>query len=260
MNTNSNTYTVIYSTVLVVVVAAILAFVSTVLSPKQKENERVETMSNILAAANLGGDADNAANKSAYIKNLYAEHITSAIIVNTAGEQIGTMPTGVEDAEFTVDLKAQYDIMKKIEAAQDGGEADKAKLQLPIYICDNSMYIIPCYGAGLWGPIWGYIAISNDINTLSGANFAHKSETPGLGAEIATPKFASQFVGKQIYKDGVLVGISIMKGGADPEATNEVDAISGGTITSHALESTIKMWLKYYEPYLNTKSAETAAK
>lgn len=255
MNTNSNTYTVIYSTVLVIVVAAILAFVSTSLAPKQKENERVQTMTDILKAANLGEDADSQPDKAAYIKQLYSSRITSAIIVDCNGNKAGEMPTGIEDADFTVNLKSQYDIMKKIEASADGAQALRESLRLPVYICDSSMYILPCYGAGLWGPIWGYIAIRSDINTLEGANFAHKSETPGLGAEIATPKFAGQFSGRQIYQDGKLVGIAIVKGGADPESVNEVDAISGGTITSQALSKTIAMWLSYYEPFLNARKA-----
>lgn len=260
MNTNSNTYTVIYATVLVVVVAAILAFVSTALSGKQKDNERVQTMTDILNSAKLAGDAENQEDKAGYIKSLYEKEITSAIVINSEGVQTSTMPTGFEDAKFTVDLKAQYDIMKKIEAGAPDSEALKAKLQLPVYICGDKAYIIPCYGAGLWGPIWGYIAISSDINTLVGANFGHKGETPGLGAEIATPKFSEQFVGKKLYKDDALVGIAIVKGGADPDSANEVDAISGGTITSQALEKTIRMWIKYYEPYLNAQKAETTIK
>ena len=91
--------------------------------------------------------------------------------------------------------------------------------------------VIPVTGMGLWGPVWGYIALEKDMDTVAGIIMAHKGETPGLGAEIATPKYQAQFVGKKIFKGDEFVSVKLRKGGAqDPE--HEVDAISGGTKTS----------------------------
>ena len=108
-------------------------------------------------------------------------------------------------------------------------------------------------GRGLWGPIWGYISLNDDFNTVFGASFAHKSETPGLGAEIASAEFQEQFKGKKIFKDKTFVSISVVKGGAKPSDPYEVDAVSGGTITSQGLENMIKDCLEGYQAFLKNQ-------
>ncbi|MDD2594951.1 MAG: NADH:ubiquinone reductase (Na(+)-transporting) subunit C [Bacteroidales bacterium] len=251
MNTNSNTYTIIYSTILVVVVAGVLALVSSLLKPRQQDNIALEKMQTILRAANLGADANEQADKTAYIKDLYQQHITNSYILNYKGEVI-------DGEAFNVDLKAQANIIKKIDAAKDeaSAEALKASLKLPVFVCttDNqTLNIFPCYGAGLWGAIWGYISVEDDFATIHGAIFDHESETPGLGAEIAHEKFYGKFAGKRLEKDGAFKSIAIVKGGGQADNVNGVDAISGATITCKALETTIDSWFKEYLPYFNIK-------
>jgi Na+-transporting NADH:ubiquinone oxidoreductase subunit C len=127
--------------------------------------------------------------------------------------------------------------------------------QLPVFICEkegNTYYIVPLRGKGLWGPIWGYISFENDLNTVYGAVFDHKSETPGLGAEIKESWFQENFRGKKIFKDGEFESIEVAKGGADDTDQYAVDAISGGTITSKGLESMIHDCLKSYSTYFET--------
>lgn len=248
MNTNGNTYTVIYSAVLVILVAAILAYVSLALQPRQNDNIRVETMSKILTAAGLynAEEAEAAADINKFTIALYNDNLQAAIYVNGNGEKTGDM----KEVAGTSELKAQYDIMKKIGDGTD--ESLKAGLRLPVYIFNvngQTIRVVPCYGAGLWGPIWGYLAFTEDMNTLDGAVFDHKGETPGLGAEIALPKFYDQFGGKQILdENGDFVSVSVVKGGAKGDI-HGVDAISGGTITSKALETTMRTWLSFYRPY-----------
>ena len=101
-------------------------------------------------------------------------------------------------------------------------------------------YILEVRGAGLWGPIWGYVSINSDGNTLYGAVYSHKGETPGLGAEIEGEIFQSQFPGKQIFENGVLKGISVVKGSADPANTHEVDGISEEPLPAKVLK---RCWL-----------------
>lgn len=254
MNTNSNTYTVIYSTVLVVLVAAILAFTALVLKDKQDENVKVETISKILTAAGLYNAEEAAAQGNAYAIKTYEENIISAIIINQKGEQIGQMNTQGNNIEFKVNLATQANLMK---------QGLLQEVELPVYIFKSSgriLHVVPCYGAGLWGPIWGYIALEEDMNTIAGAIFDHKGETPGLGAEIASPKFYGQFVGKQIYEGNDMVSIAIMKGGAPEGSLHGVDAISGGTITSQALDKTIKTWLDCYQPYFESVKQQVEEK
>ena len=158
------------------------------------------------------------------------------------------------NGDVTEDSTAFY-IDLKTEIAKSSNE-----MNLPLFECtkkgknniDTLLYIIPVLGKGLWGPIWGYIALEEDLNTIYGASFAHKAETPGLGSEIDQKWFQAPFVGKTIFdKSGKLVSIIIEKGGAKPGDNHAVDAISGGTITSKALEETIKDCLTNYETYFN---------
>lgn len=259
MNTNSNTYTVIYSIVLVVVVAAILAFTSQALKDKQNENVKLETITKVISAATQA-DPDYVIAEDADILEEYQNLISDAIFVDANGEKAGQMNIGKEDKKAievasTSDLKKQNDIIKKIEA----GNADAAsELKLPVYVFNikgQKVTVIPCYGAGLWGPVWGYLAFAEDGRTFDGAIFDHKSETPGLGAKITETPFYSQFKGRSITDEGYF---GVIKGGAK-DTEHEVDAISGASITSGAVGTTVRTWVKYYLPYLNKLAAESAA-
>lgn len=248
MNTNSNTYTVIYATVLVVLVAAILAFVSTTLKDKQQRNIDLETKQSILTSVNLATKADEAKDKAAYIEKEYSKYITDSYVVDEQGNKVAG------DA-FKISRKEQYDRMRLAEGKN---------LRLPVFVCtlDNGekIEIFSVYGAGLWGPIWGYVSVKSDYSTVYGANFGHKGETPGLGAEIATPWFQKQFQGKELFDNGTFCSITVKKGGATPGNKHEVDAISGGTITSRSLDTTIRNWFDYYMPYIQKQLAAAAAK
>lgn len=245
MNTNSNSYTIIYSTILVVLVAVVLSFVALTLKDRQQKNVDTETRQSILMSVNQAGEADKADNKNQYIENEYNKYITDSYLVNAEGEK-------VEGDAFSLSLKSQYDIMKQTNP-------DVTKLTLPVFVCTTDegkrVEIFPLYGAGLWGPIWGYISLQDDFNTVHGATFLHKGETPGLGAEIATAHFSQQFIGKTIFDENVFKSIAVVKGGAPEGDMHGVDAISGGTITSNAVQRTIAQWLEYYLPYIEKQKA-----
>ncbi len=260
MNTNGNAYTVIYSAVLVILVAAILAFVAMTLQPMQNENVKIETITKVLSAAaqadesvTIGEDTD--------VMSMYAENIIDAFLVDGNGAKVKELNTGKEDRKkievpSTSDLKKQNDIIKKIEE----GNKDLLKdLNLPVFVFNikgQKVTVLPCYGAGLWGPIWGYIAVAEDGKTLDGAIFDHKGETPGLGAKIAEKPFYSLFKGKTFGSGDVM--FTVAKAGTHDTA-HGVDAISGATITSQALGKSINLWARYYEPYLASAAKAAAA-
>lgn len=131
----------------------------------------------------------------------------------------------------------------------------EAERRLPVYVYEQGgqqFYILSVRGNGLWDEIWGSVALKNDLNTIAGATFDHKGETPGLGAEIKdNPAFSEQFEGKEIYEDdGDYVSIKVRKGGArDPD--HEVDGISGATVTADGVSEMLYRGLKYYQPYLD---------
>ena len=261
MNTNGNTYTVIYSTVLVILVAAILAFVAMSLQDKQNENIKIETITKVLSAAAQSDEALTI-DETTDVLAMYAEKITDAFNVDGLGnvkEHLNTGKENVRDIKVpsTADLKKQNDILKKIADAKD--EASKAalleSLDLPVFVFDingKAVTVVPCYGAGLWGPIWGYIALAEDGKTIVGAIFDHKGETPGLGAKIAEAPFYTSFQGKAFGTGEKVFAVEKGKHEDDPTC---VDAISGATITSQALGKGINLWATYYQPYLMTMQA-----
>ena len=235
MNTNSNTYTVIYSIILVVVVAAVLAFAAMFLKPTQDANVKKDTIGQILTAATFA-DVEEAA-----ILDTYKAEIESAILVNLEGEKVGEL--NIEDCEVygTSQLKMQIAAEQK---------------SLPVYIFKNGYTVVPCYGAGLWGPIWGYVGLEKDLKTIKAVRFGHKGETPGLGAKIADePWFAESFVGKTIG-DGELLFEVCKPANTQVDANNHIDAISGATITSQALGFTLNQWFGFYKNYFAKNAAQ----
>jgi len=262
MNTNGNTYTVIYSTVLVILVAAILAFVAMSLQDKQNENVKIETITKVLTAA-AQSDENVSIDETTDVLGMYTDNIVDAFYVDGNGEVTGHMNMGKENVKdiqvpSTSDLKKQNDILKKISGSKDStGQAELLKsLNLPVFVFDingKEVTVIPCYGAGLWGPIWGYVALASDGRTIEGAIFDHKGETPGLGAKIAEAPFYTSFRGKAFGSGDVVFAVEKGKHEGEPEC---VDAISGATITSQALGKGINLWAKHYQPYLNKAAAE----
>jgi Na+-transporting NADH:ubiquinone oxidoreductase subunit C len=125
--------------------------------------------------------------------------------------------------------------------------------EFPIFKAANGSVVIPVYGAGLWGPIWGYIALEANMNTVKGIVMDHSGETPGLGAEITTDKVQSSFVGKTIFEGTEFVSVSMKKGGATNN--HEVDAISGGTKTCDGVNAMLRTCVEGYLPYINANKS-----
>lgn len=233
INKQSNVYTIVYITVLVVVVGAALAFTAMSLKEKQQDNARVDKMGQILQAVRLTYPADE-------VIDAFQDFITDQYVVNSAGEKVA----GVE--AFNVDVAA--------EAKKPADER-----LLPVYVCTlpdaGTKYILPLAGMGLWGPIWGYVSFDADGSTIYGAFFDHQGETPGLGAEIAKPAFSDQFRGLSVEKNGQFVPVTVVKKGQKPEGDMDyVDGISGGTITSLGVASMLDGCLTPYKAYLESLS------
>lgn len=229
MKSFSNTYIFVFSTIMVVVVAAILSFAAMTLQPFQKKNVEINKKQNILTSVNIESTAKNAV-------EIFDQYILESYVVDYKGE----IKENVD--AFEVDMKKE--MAKPLE-----------ERNLPVFISeiedDGKQYIFPLYGKGLWGPVWGYISLSSNLSTVYGANFSHQGETPGLGAEITTKEFQDQFIGKEIFNEkGDFVSVNVKKGGtADRGSKYEVDGISGGTITSEGVDAMINDCLKSYLPY-----------
>jgi Na+-transporting NADH:ubiquinone oxidoreductase subunit C len=235
MKTESNSYTFIYITVIVLVVATGLAIVATSLKAPQDKNVEIEKKQNILTSLRIVSDRTNA-------EKIYKQVITDSYTLNDKGEKV----SGVDP--FGINLRNEM-------------KMDPSKRKLPAFEAkrgDSTFLVIPVYGKGLWGPIWGYVSFLREekvqkgqphYNKIYGVMFDHKGETPGLGAEINQPFFMNQFQGKKIFNKDKFVSVKVVKGGADPSSEYQVDAISGGTITSKGLEAMMSTSLLPYQTY-----------
>ncbi|MBR5660537.1 MAG: NADH:ubiquinone reductase (Na(+)-transporting) subunit C [Bacteroidales bacterium] len=249
MNTNSNTYTVIYTTIIVTLVAAILAFVSQGLKAKQEANEKADTISQMMTAAKFATKAELQKMGNTAVLAKYAEEIENAFTVGTDGKKIADL-----------DLDKVYspkELKKQNYKIKDGSDAE-----IPVFIFKNGVTVVPVYGAGLWGPVWGYIAFEPNSNAIKGAYFDHESETAGLGAKIKDdPEFQAEFNGEKADFSNTNV-FDIVKGGApkNPDGTsvidNKIDAITGATMTSNGLDAAIDTWLGAYAAYFGVTTAK----
>lgn len=234
MNTDKNSYTIIYATIMVVVAAVLLAGASVLLKEKQLENERIDKMEQILRSIGIQTE-DNAK-----VAGLYAQNIKQAIIIDA---------DGAEKEVFSGDQLATPEDKVFNNNLSEG--------EYPLYqaeISGQQAYIIPLNGAGLWGPIWGYIAIdANDCSSVLGIDLGNASETPGLGAEMSAQFFQERFRGKQLFEGDEYKGISIVKPNTVQPSAYTVDGLTGGTITSNGVHDMLDKSIRPYRIYLQNK-------
>lgn len=228
MKTENSTYTIIYAAVMVLLVALGLSFTHQALSDKQTKNVQIDKMQQILRSLKLEVPTNEAEAK-------YSNLITDAYLINietgTKKESsAGTQPT---DSAFMVNV-ANGEGFPVYEAELDG----------------SKKYILPMNGKGLWGPIWGYLAVDSDGSTVYGVDFGHDSETPGLGAEITHDFFRNQFEGKHLFKNGEFKSIAVVKKGKTLSDKDYVDGISGGTITSKGVDEMLYRSVGDYKKFL----------
>ena len=222
MNTNSNSYTIIYASVMVIIVAFLLAFVSSSLKSTQDKNVQLDTKKQILAALNIKNVEDADAEYQKYVKGDMLMNADGSLAENTG------------EFSLSYEKEAKENNRLHVFVAEINGE---------------TKYVIPVYGVGLWGAVWGYVALNADKDTVYGVYFSHASETPGLGAEIATVAFQNEFSGKKVLKDGQ-IALAVEKNGKVTDPAYQVDGISGGTITSKGVDDMLKACLSQYDKFL----------
>lgn len=225
MKTNSNSYTIIYAAVMVVIVAFMLAFVSSSLRDRQNRNVEFDTKKQILSALNVRNVED--------VENTYKKYVKQDMLMQADGTLTENQDGFSTAYEKEVKTNKRFHVFV---AEKDG----------------DTKYVFPVYGTGLWGAIWGYVALNSDKNTVYGVYFSHASETPGLGAEIATEHFQALFSGKKTVDNGQIV-LGVVKNGKVENPECQVDGISGGTITSDGVNLMLKNCLSNYKNFLTKK-------
>ena len=241
--TDSNSYTMIFAVIMVLLVGSVLAFFASSLKPNIDENKRIEKQQNILYAMGVNENDESSANfvSTDIAGDEFVKYIKKQIIIQ--GDKI------TEDNEaYLIDVKKQ----------QANAKAGKER-KLPLFVGEKdgqTFYVAPIRGKGLWDAIWGYVAMDQDM-IVQGAYFDHKGETPGLGANIKQRFFMDDFSGEHLMSDaGDFKGITVAKGNNDPKNDDktdyEVDAIAGATITGDGDSAMIKSDLKLYVPYFKS--------
>lgn len=246
LNTDKNSYTIIFAIVMVVVVGSVLAFTSSTLASKIASNKKTEKQQNILFAMGVTDPSDpNAFVSTDKAQELFDKYIGKNQFIVQAGEAKQTQEA------FAVNIKSEGDKVKK----------DPSYLRkMPLFVGTKQgkkYYILPMRGNGLWDAIWGYVSLDANFQKVEGAIFDHKGETPGLGANIKESFFRDDFTGESIVDTkGQYKGITVRKGNGDPNNVrkddNAVDALAGATITSNGVTAMVKSGIKMYMPYFNT--------
>ena len=225
----SNLYIFCFSSVLVLLAAAILSVASIALKEKQNKNIEIERQQNILAALGVESTTSDVLTK-------FPQYIKQSLVIKADGSVVGGKTAD------KIDLKKE-------------NKKPVHERELPVYIAEKNgarFEVIPVWGNGMWGAIWGNVALENDMNTVHGVNFDHAGETPGLGSQIATPTFMKQFQNKKLFdRSNRFVSISVEKQGTYTRNEHTVDAISGGTVTSRMLETMLRNSLEPYQTYLS---------
>lgn len=233
--TDSNSYTIIFSVIMVVVVGSLLAFFANFTKDLRVKNDQVKAQIDILSAIGVAADRSNAT-------EMFTQYIKEQKVI--AGTEVSD-----DEKAYLIDVKKEMDAAKK-------GKTQR----LPLFVAEKDgkiLYIMPVRGNGLWDAIWGYIALNDDLKTINGVYFDHKAETPGLGANITESFFTEDFKGEHLYDvSGNFKGIEISKSNGDPnnedKTDNQVDAISGATITGNGVGAMINSGIRAYLPYFET--------
>jgi|SRR5699024_4449372 len=245
LDTNKNSYTVIFAIVMVIVVGAALAGVSNGLKPLVEANQRAEKQQNILYTIGVNenqGDSDVRFISPDIVEDKFKELIKAQYYLQ-GGEL-------VEDNEaYLISLPQEENKAKKDKNYEP---------KLPLIVAEKDgedVYIMPLLGSGLWDAIWGFIAIDKDM-VIQGVYFGHEGETPGLGGEISQRYFMDPFAGEHLLdENGNFKGVEVAKGNNDPtnarKEDHKVDALAGSTITGNGVTGMIKK-LRAYVPYFKT--------
>lgn len=240
MHKDSNKATFLFASTMVIVIAILLSVAAIILGPYQARNTKIEKMENILSSIGIKSTSEDT-------EKMFSQYITEQVVLNSKGE-----PVNGGTAAFDIDLKKELDKVKT-------GNQDKELF--PLFVCQKekkSFYIIPVRGKGLWGPIWGFIALEEDMNTVYGVSFGHKSETPGLGAEIEAEKFQEKFIGKKIFDEkGNFVSVKVTKGSSGSTNIHGVDGVSGATVTSDGVSEMFQRTLSNYIAYFKKKKLKS---
>jgi len=242
----SNTYVIIFSAILTIVLGGLLSLANQGLKPRQQRSVELDTKKKI-----LGSVTDLEGRKGAEVFDLYGQSIES-VVVNINGEVVETSDEGesisAEDVNIAKNFKkSPEERLYPVFVYHQPGDKDAVEA-----------YIMPIYGKGLWGPIYGFVALDTDMNTIKGISLDHDKETPGLGARITSPEVQERYIGKKIFNDqGEVVAVEMLKSESNPQEVldeHHIDGMSGATITAKGVNEMLESYMTYYKSFIEKSS------
>lgn len=245
----SNTYIIVFSAVLTIILGGLLSLANQGLKPMQQKSIELDTKKKILGAV-----TDLQDKKGDEILELYNSSIESIVVDINGGL--------IEKNEKGGDIVAEnVNIAKNFKKNPEERMYPVFKFHKPGDKDAIEAYIFPVYGKGLWGPIWGFIALETDLSTIKGTSFDHKTETPGLGARITSTEIRERYNGKKVFDDSnSLISISMLKGENNASSAlddHHIDGLSGATLTANGVNDMLENYFKYYESYINKSKSAT---
>lgn len=228
MDNNSVKKTLIVASVLCIFFSVLVSVAAVGLKPLQEKNRELDVKKNILKAAGVDVEGEDA------IENAFSQ-VTTLYIELPSGEIKDIKPSDKNLLKEAV----------SIDPTKDVGHLNIRAKYIPVYLLKEDgllkTMVLPVVSKGLWSTMYAFIALDKDLNTIKGLEYYIQGETPGLGAEVTNPKWKSQWDGKKLYK-GPEVALEITKAGMAKDKLHDVDGISGATITSHGVGNSLKYW------------------
>ncbi len=258
MSNDSITKTFIVATLLCAVCAVLVAGSAVSLRPMQEANKVLDVKKNLLMAAGLV--KGNPTEKE--IEAAFSNIETKVINIETGEEVLDIDPESYDQRAASKDPKMSVSIPSGQDIAKIKSRAKYGKIYFYKPQGNVEMIILPIHGKGLWSTLWGFMALSSDVNTIKGIGFYQHGETPGLGGEVDNPRWKAQWAGKKIYGEDGSPVIDIVKGSAPKDAEHKIDGLSGATITSVGVENLVNYWFSDngYKKYLNSfKQSQTGS-
>lgn len=251
-NTEGTRYTFVFATIVAAACALLIAVSAVGLAARQEANALLYRQKNVLLAAGLAQPDEDLSRQE--ILERFDERVRVRLVDLKSGELV---PEGKQDARTYDQRKARND-----PAQSRPAPPNPAVSRLPIYgtayILEKAgkidQVVLPIEGKGMWGTLYGFIAIDRDGNTVRGLTFYDQKETPGLGGEIGNPRWQALWLGRKLYDANWEPALTVIKGNAGPpdQDPNRVDGLSGATITSGGVSRLIKFWMSQdgWAPFL----------
>ena len=240
---------------LCIVCSVIVSTAAVILKPQQQANQELDRKRNILAAAGM-------LQEGASVDEQFAQIDTRVVDLRT-----GRFSTDVDETSYNQRAAAKDGaISDALPSDNDPAKIIRREHYALVYLAstadgDIDKIILPVHGYGLWGQLYGFIALESDANTVAGLGFYEHKETPGLGGEVDNPRWKSLWPGKQVYNNGE-VALRVLKGTVDPQAADasyQVDGLAGATLTTRGVSNLVQYWLgeNGFEPFLqNLKTGD----